>query len=221
MEKPMRAIAAPDAEPRPMTVPSSFAEAYRDYAQRTARWAHALGGADLDVEDMVQEVFLVVSRKLASFRGDGSFASWMFEITRKVVANHRRRQRRRFWYAGTDQEELESLPSQSEDPASQLDRRRLIGLVYRALDRLPEKYRTVFVLYEIEDLSTLAIAELCQLNRSTVKVRLLRARARFIDAYQSLLHKQASVVGTSLSGIATRLVSARSAAPELRGKAKS
>jgi RNA polymerase sigma-70 factor (ECF subfamily) len=217
----MRAFAAPNAEASPLTAPSSFAEAYRDYAQRTARWVHALGGAHLDIEDVVQEVFLVVSRKLSGFRGDGSFASWIFEITRKVVANHRRRQRRRFWYAGTDQEELESLPSPSEDPGAQLDRRRLIALVYRALDRLPDKYRTVFVLYEIEDLSTLAIAELCQLNRSTVKVRLARARARFIDAYQTLLHKQASMVGTSLSGIATGLASARSATVELQGKAKS
>src|SRR5512141_1952147 len=115
---PMRAFAATDAEASPMIAPSSFAEVYREYAQRTARWAHALGGADLDIEDVVQEVFLVVSRKLASFRGDGSFTSWMFEITRKVVANHRRRQRRRFWYVGTDQEELESLPCESEDPAS-------------------------------------------------------------------------------------------------------
>ena len=209
------------AEPGPVTVPSSFAEAYRQYAQRTARWAHALGGADLDVEDVVQEVFLVVSRKLASFRGDGSFASWMFEITRKVVANQRRRQRRRFWYGGADEKELESLPSVGEDPVAQLERQRLIGLVYRALDALPEKYRTVFVLYEIEELSTQAIAELCQLNRSTVKVRLARARGRFVEVYQRLLQKQASADGTSLSDIAQRVVLLPSAAPNHLGKGKS
>lgn len=221
MDTPMPASVAATAETGPVTAPASFAEAYRGYAQRTARWAHALGGADLDVEDVVQEVFLVVSRKLASFRGDGSFTSWMFEITRKVVANHRRRQRRRFWYAGTDPKELESLPSESEDPASQLERQRLIGLVYRALDHLPEKYRTIFVLYEIEDLSTLAIAELCQLNRSTVKVRLARARHRFVEVYQRLLHKQVNLDDTSLSEIATRLISASSAGVDHLGKGES
>ena len=55
--------------------PSSFTEAYRIYAQRVARWAYNFGGADIDVEDIVQEVFLVVSRKWSSYRAQDSFTS--------------------------------------------------------------------------------------------------------------------------------------------------
>jgi len=184
--------------------PSSFTEAYRIYAQRVARWAYNFGGADIDVEDIVQEVFLVVSRKWTSYRAQGSFTSWLFEITRKIVANHRRRHWR-FWTRG-DQEELEGLPSHGLDPAAELERRRLAALFYRALDRLPEKYRAVFVLYEIEDQSIHAISELCKLNPSTVRVQLARARQRFIGSYQKLLCKEASAEGVSLSELAQTTV---------------
>jgi RNA polymerase sigma-70 factor (ECF subfamily) len=64
-------------------------------------------------------------------------------------------------------------------------------MVYRALGKLTEKYRTVLVLYESEGLSTREIAELCQLNLSTVKVHLHRARAKFLVHYQRLLKKGA------------------------------
>jgi RNA polymerase sigma-70 factor (ECF subfamily) len=166
--------------------PASFQEAYRDYAQTAARWARQLGGVDVDVEDVVQEVFLVVSRRLASFRGEARFSSWLFEITRKTVANHRRRQRWRFWRA---QEAPELAPSQAPDPAAELEWRQTVALFYRALDQLTEKYRTVLVLYEIEGLSTQAISDLCQLNLSTVKVQLARARTNFLTHYQQLLKK--------------------------------
>jgi RNA polymerase sigma-70 factor (ECF subfamily) len=187
------------------TAPSSFAEAYRDYAQRVARWAHNLGGFESEVEDVVQEVFMVVGRKLPGYKANGSFTSWLFEITRRVVANHRRRQGRHFLCRGND-EALESVPAQGLDPSAELERRRMVALLYRALDQLPEKYRTVFVLYEIEDLSVQGIAELCRLNPSTVKVQLSRSRARFIGAYQKLLRKETGSVGESLRRIAERTV---------------
>jgi RNA polymerase sigma-70 factor, ECF subfamily len=203
MSLPMRAtVAATQA-----TTPSCFAEAYRDYAQRVARWAHNLGGAAFDVEDVVQEVFLVVSRKLPSYRASGSFTSWLFEITRKVVANHRRRQGRQLLHRESE-ERLQNVPSQGLDPAAELERRLMVGLCYRALDELPEKYRTVFVLFEIEELSTQAIAELCRLKLSTVKVQLLRARARFLCAYQKLVREESGAGGRSLPELAQRTVGA-------------
>jgi RNA polymerase sigma factor (sigma-70 family) len=165
--------------------PASFDEAYRHHAQCVARWARNLGGADIEVEDVVQEVFLVVSRRLNGFRGEARFSSWLFEITRRIVANHRRRHRWRFW---TGKPGLaEATASQAPDPAAWLDGRRAAALFYQALDQLPEKYRTVLVLFEIEGLSTKAIADLRELRPSTVNVQLLRARRRFLTHYQQLL----------------------------------
>jgi RNA polymerase sigma-70 factor (ECF subfamily) len=168
--------------------PSSFEEAYQEHAQTVARWARQLAGMDADIEDIVQEVFIVVSRRLAGFRGEARFTSWLFEITRKIAANHRRRQRRLLGHAG-GQEALSHVPAVGRDPLAELERRQAGALLYRALDRLPDKYRMILVLYEIEGLSTRAIADLCGLHLATTKVRLHRAREKFLRCYQALLKK--------------------------------
>ncbi len=184
MPVPMQATVASPV----VSVPRSFDEAYRSHAQDAARWARHLGGYQIDVEDVVQEVFMVVSRRLNSFRGEARFSTWLFEITRKVVANHRRRQRWRFWRTGED-EKLARLPSPTRDPLAELERQQAAHLFYRTLDKLPEKYRTVLVLFEIEGLSTHDIAELCHLRWPTVKVRLHRARELFLQHHEQLTKK--------------------------------
>jgi RNA polymerase sigma-70 factor (ECF subfamily) len=188
MDTPMPLLMQATVAPAIFEPPASFQEAYRDHAQTAARWARQLGGSDIDVEDVVQEVFMVVSRRLSSFRGQARFSSWLFEITRKTVANHRRRQRWRFWRSGNEAS-LARVPSHLPDPAAELERRQTVARFYRALDQLPEKYRTVLVLYEIDGMSTQAIADLRQLNLSTVKVQLSRARIRFLKHYQDLMKR--------------------------------
>ena len=140
------------------------------------------------LDDVVQEVFLVVSRQLGRFRGDAHLSTWLFEITRKVTANHRRRHRWRFWRRSRP----DSQPSGSLAPDVALEQRETINRFYRAVDQLPEKYRTVLVLYEIEGMSTRQIADLRQLNLSTVRVQLGRAREGFLRHYRQMLRKETS-----------------------------
>jgi RNA polymerase sigma factor (sigma-70 family) len=193
--------------PRPFiraAAPGSFVEAYRDYAPRVARWVAHLGGLECDLEDVVQEVFLVVSKKWPTFRDDGNFTAWLFGITRKIAANQRRRLRwRRLWSGDHD---LAGLRWDGLGADAELERRRVMALFHRALDRLPEKQRSVFVLYELEGMSTPAIAELTQRNLSTVKVQLTRARDHFIAAYQRLLRRDCDGESLGLSEIAQRVV---------------
>lgn len=202
------------AEPAPLTiaprshaaVPASFAQAYRDFAPQVARWAARLAGAACDVEDIVQEVFWVVSRKLPTIREDGNFTAWLFQVTRKIAANYRRRASwRRLWGREDD---LAELGWSGLGPDAELERKRTIALFHRALDRLPEKQRTVFVLYELEGMATAEIAALVDRNLSTVKVQLVRARARFVGVYRRLLRKACAGDGVTLSQLAHRLVSA-------------
>lgn len=174
-------------------VPASFEQAYREHADTVARWAQRLGGSNVDADDVVQEVFLVVSRQLGRFRGDARFSTWLFEVTRKITANHRRRHRWRFWRS--DPEQARGADEQVSDllaPDAELERRQAVEQLYQTLDKLPEKYRTVLVLYEIEGLSTQEIADLRQLNLSTVRVQLARARECFMKHYPKLLRKEQS-----------------------------
>lgn len=182
-------VSAPSiAIPASDAAPASFEEAYREYADTAARWAQQLGGSGVDTDDVVQEVFLVVSQQLGRFRGDARFSTWLFEITRKIAANHRRRQRWRFWRSSAPQG-ADSQPSAIPTPDVELERRQTVDQLYQALDKLPEKYRTVLVLYEIEGMSTQEIADLRQLNLSTVRVQLARARESFMKHYRQLPEK--------------------------------
>jgi len=188
------------------TAPGTFAEAYREYAAQVARWAARLGGSEVDVEDVVQDVFLVVSRKWSTIRADGNFVSWLFQITRKMVANHRRRLRvRRLWFRDAD---IATVRCAAPDPDAMLERRRALALFHRAIGSLPEKPRAVFVLFELEGMSTAAIAELMQRNHSTVKVQLVRARERFVAAYRRLLRHEYNGQETELGQLAEKVVQA-------------
>jgi RNA polymerase sigma factor (sigma-70 family) len=164
--------------------PASWEEAYRHYAQTVARWAWHLGGPEIEVEDAVQEIFLVVSRQFADFRGDARFSTWLYSITRKIVANHRNRHRWRFWLGRKKHDELSLLPSRLPDPLSHLEQEQARAIFYRLLRTLPEKYRSVLVLFELEEMSTQEIANLCESNVTTIKVRLHRAKKMFFERYQ-------------------------------------
>src|SRR5512146_1262094 len=93
----MSMSASPIAVPASSGVPTSLEDAYREWADTTARWAQRLGGPEVDSDDVVQDVFIVVARELGRFRGDARFSTWLFEITRKITANHRRRHGWRRW----------------------------------------------------------------------------------------------------------------------------
>jgi RNA polymerase sigma-70 factor, ECF subfamily len=201
---------------RTASSPTSFAEAYRDHAAQVARWAARLGALDSDLEDVVQEVFLVVDRKWRRLDREGNFTSWLFQITRKVVANQRRRLRWRRLWSGGDQ--LASVPWEGPAPDVELQRRATIALFQRALDRLPEKQRAVFVLYELDGMSTPAIAELMQRKLSTVKVQLARAREHFIAGYERLLRRECGNQGIELSRLAQNLVAQESRTANRFGK---
>lgn len=199
----------------PVDVEPRFVDVYRKYAPQVTRWAVRLSGIDGDAEDIVQEVFLVVSRKLVRLPFHTNLASWLFQITRRIVANHRRRLRwRRLW---TDSETLGSIKAEGPSPEADLERRRLLELFHRALDQLPARQRTVFVLYELEGLTTSAIADLTQRKLSTVKVQLARARQRFVFAYQKLLRQECRE-GEELLDFARRVVGDNQAALSRLGR---
>jgi RNA polymerase sigma factor (sigma-70 family) len=88
----------PDAGPAGA---DGFDAIFRANAALVARWAAALGGPLLDVEDTVQEIFMVTHRRLSEFRGEAKVSTWLFHITRRVVLAQRRRARWRRWLRGS------------------------------------------------------------------------------------------------------------------------
>jgi RNA polymerase sigma-70 factor (ECF subfamily) len=168
----------------PRDVAREFDDLYRAHFQRVARWAARLGGPGLDREDVVQEVFVIVHRELGNFRGDARVTTWLYRITENVV-RHRRRKHRWLSFFGSTEDGARSLAATRPTPIEELERREAAALVYRVLDGMNERYRTLIILFELEGLSGEEIAELQGVKVATIWVQLHRARAQFLSRLES------------------------------------
>jgi len=176
----------------------SFEAIYRAHAKTVSRWAARLLGSGGDCQDVVQEVFLVVGRKLPHFKVDAEISTWLYEITVRVVQDFRKRSRWWSWLAGRGanpsrakvrvepQSRGEGLP----DPQAVLEARERVRFLYLVLDELDEAQRTTFILFELEGLTCEAIAAIMDTTVGAVWVRLHRARHKFIERMRELEAKE-------------------------------
>lgn len=158
---------------------AEFDAFYLHHVQLVSRWVARLAGPELEREDLVQEVFLIAHRRRDSFRGAAKVSTWLFGITQNVVRHRRRKERVRALLLGAATD-LGRLAPLRPTPVEELEQREATKTVYRLLDDLPDKYREVFILFEIEGLTGAEIGALTGLNLTTLRVRLHRARARFM-----------------------------------------
>jgi RNA polymerase sigma-70 factor (ECF subfamily) len=151
---------------------------YIDHFQHVSRWARALGGMDADLDDLAQDVFLVVRRKLSTFDGP-SMPAWLYGITRKTVSDYRRRAWFRRLFTGVNRS-LESEPHDLAQAAQPFERWEAQRIMQRVLARMSEVRRSAFMLFEIEGYSGEEIAELENIPLATVYTRLHHARRDFL-----------------------------------------
>jgi len=162
--------------------PGARQEFYLRYTDAVVRWCTRLGGAGVDPEDAAHEVFIVALDKMSRFKL-GSFEAWLFAITRRVLANHRRKARtRQAWarFFGPHQER----PTLGDPLADSLqnERRRL---VIECLGTLSVKHREALVLCEMEGRTAVEVAELLGVPQGTVYTRLHYAKEAFRKASHS------------------------------------
>ena len=151
--------------------------------QRLFRVARAVVRDDAEAEDVVQEAYTHAFAKLSTFRGEASLSTWLTRIVLNE-ANGRLRQRRPSvdiaTFEATPQEDTRviAFPSRfgSEDPAAAAARTQIRGLIERAIDELPEAFRIVFIMREVEGCSVEETATTLDIRPETVKTRLYRAR---------------------------------------------
>ncbi len=140
----------------------------------------------MDVDDVVQEVFLVVADKIKGFRGEARITTWLFRITANVVRNRRRRERQLRWLAGFGDSLARSLMAATPGPSDELEGDEARDRIYRALDGLSDVLRSTFIMFEFEGLSGEEVAELTGVRLQAVRMRLSRARQQFIQRYVEL-----------------------------------
>jgi len=164
------------ADPQTWTLSALF----HAHARSVARWAERMGGPGIDADETVQEVFLIVDRRLHEFRGEAAVTTWLFRITLRVLANQRRAARRRRLWSRITRRMEDQIADPATGPADTLIAREATARFYGTLDRLPERYRNVLLLFELEELDTVQIARLLGRPPATVRVWLHRARAELL-----------------------------------------
>lgn len=158
----------------------TFEQVYSSSFNDVARWIRALGGLPADVEDLTQEVFLVVRRKLSGFDGR-NLRGWLYRIAQRTVRDYRRRAwfRRVFLGGGNAPDHYDTAASDS-DPSDLFERKEAEGLLKGLLGQMSEVRRTTFILFEIEGYSGEEIAEMQSIPLNTVWTRLHHARKEFL-----------------------------------------
>jgi RNA polymerase sigma-70 factor (ECF subfamily) len=154
------------------------------YNRKLYRTARGILGDDAEAEDVVQEAYVRAFQHLASFRGDSAFGTWLTRITINEALGRKKKRQTTVDLSYLDepagQTESRVIPFPGSDPnsnpESDVGKREIRRLIERAVDALPEAFRIVFVLREMEQMSVEETARQLDLKPETVKTRLHRAR---------------------------------------------
>lgn len=152
---------------------TQFQEVYQAHFRFVWRALRRLGVDERDVPDAIQDVFLVVHRKLDSWEGRSKMSTWLFGICMRVASDRRRSA---YLRREIPVEHLVDRPDVSQDTSCRVERHQRLALLKTLLDALPIEQSTVFVLFEVESMSGEEIAEVLRLPTGTVYSRLRLAR---------------------------------------------
>ena len=159
-----------------------YHELIRPYERSVYVMALSYMKSEADAEDVAQEAFIRAFRKLESFRAESKFSTWLISITINEARTRLRRQ------ALVRMEPLDQLPGEDksispaflrdwrEIPSEAVERREVRNLIQLAVEQLPDIYREVFLLRDVEELTISETAEALNISVPSVKVRLHRAR---------------------------------------------
>jgi RNA polymerase sigma-70 factor (ECF subfamily) len=157
----------------------AFATLFEAHKRRVYSLCLRMTGNTAEAEDLAQEAFLQLFRKIATFRGESAFSTWLHRLAVNVVLMHLRKK-------GLQQISLDEVDSSQDEPVKRdygSDDRRLVGSVerirlQRAIADLPPGYRTVFVLHDVEGYEHNEIAEIMNCSVGNSKSQLHKARMK-------------------------------------------
>lgn len=163
----------------------TFQETYDTFQPKILRYLARLVGKH-EAEDLTQSVFVKVHQGLMDFRGESSLSTWIYRIATNVARDSIRTsaspssngENRLQGTPEQGEAETDTIADNSPTVEQQLIRGEMAACIRDIVNRLPESYRTVIVLSELEGFNNRDIAEILDVSLDTVKIRLHRARAR-------------------------------------------
>jgi RNA polymerase sigma-70 factor (ECF subfamily) len=166
-----------------------FDDIYMAHVGFVWRVLRTFGVPEAHVEDAVQDVFLVVHRRLHEWQGKAAITTWLFAIARRVASNHRRRARRTEPLVDdASNVAVRGAPAEAEpgsDPFAEAARAQAAATVLAILDQLDDAKRSVFALVELEQVAVPEVARMLGINLNTAYSRLRLARQAFEAAVKA------------------------------------
>lgn len=154
----------------------AFEVLFQRYRERVYAIAFRVAGNQSDAMDIVQESFALLFRKLASFKGNSLFSTWLFRIVVNCSIDHKRRNKsQRVPTLISDQEELVDVEDVAPGPRDSAEVLEVGGHVQAAISQLSPKLRAILALRYLEEMSYEELAATLELSMGTVKSRLARA----------------------------------------------
>lgn len=188
--------------------------------QQLFRVSRSILHTDSEAEDAVQTAYVTAFTKLESFRGDAGFSTWLTRIVMNESYNRLRRQRPIVELAeyrdsktnGSETDQLDSMTPPPASPEAEFARYEIRKFLEQAIDVLPEPFRLIYVLRDVQEMSTREVAELLDINLVTVKTRLFRARHLLrIEIRKNIAQEFSGIFpfdGKKCIGMADRVISA-------------
>jgi len=145
-----------------------------------------------DAEDLTQDVFISAYQSIAKFQGDSEFSTWLYRITVNTSINQLNRNKHRAFLqvAGDLLQSLFSKESGDKNPHQELEQAERDTAIREAIDTLPEKQRTAFVLSKYDDLTQKEIAAIMQSTEGSVEQLLQRAKTNLQKKLSNIVGKE-------------------------------
>lgn len=175
------------APARAAAVPT-FDEVYAAHARFVWRVLRGMGVREAGIDDAVQDVFIVVHRRLAEFDGQSALSTWLFAIAYRVACDHRRKHKRQSAHDSLESDAVQRASGDAPSPAESAEQAQRLRALHDALDALDDEKRALIVLAELEEQTVPQIAALTGTSVNTVYTRLRRAR---LELQAALLEKGA------------------------------
>ena len=154
---------------------AAFTELVVELHPRVFRWALTFANDADDADEIAQETFVNVHRKLDQYRGDSSVEGWVYGIMRNIALQRRRTTKRRAWLSDASLPGIDNV--YNTDPGGRVDRQRIAAYIRHFFTALPPRQREVFDLVDLQGHDPVEVAEIIGMKPVTVRANLFKARA--------------------------------------------
>jgi len=173
----------------------ALSELVNRYSMRIYHLGLRLTGTEQDAEDVLQETFLTMLKKIRQFQGKSSFYTWLYRVAINISLRKLKSKPRKYQHVSLDDPNIEKISSTPSDewPDISFDivrEKHFKEKLDKAIEELPDIYKTVFILRDLHELSTDETSKILQISVSNTKIRLMRARNFLKEKLEGVVHAE-------------------------------